>query len=370
MEDKKKRMIISLTICILSFMMMALSAWIVSFFTQNSIPYGLVMGNLNLSGLTLKEATDRIDAHYPNFIKDRNITIHMDEKTYMIPMDAIGIRLDKEKSFNAILGDSPFLQVYYRAQGIFRKTERKVEAILTYDEKLLEKKIVELKNKLDRLPQNAFILLKNEQIEKKQENFGFELFPDRMLQTMKVELQKGNIGPIMMKEGPNGEYQLQRPKASLQDLADVNAVIARSYTTLNQPAQLSAIKAAVKANNNIYIPKRDSKVDVHFPEYSFYYNLEEDGYRLKKYTPGINQVAATILDALMKAGVSKEELKFELDVDGPRYFPDIQRIKITGPTGDFKFKNQGDSSLVIISQIKEDILEVAILGKKRISNPK
>jgi hypothetical protein len=149
----------------------------------------------------------------------------------------------------------------------------------------------------------------------------------------------------------------------MADLDEINGIVGKARTTTERGEILLDATAASNAINAVYIPKRDIKNNLRPPEFSFYKCLEDNGVKVTKYKRGINQVVSTMYAALVKTGINLKDIDIVADLDGYAYYPNVKRIKVTGSMVDFKFRNNTDSPLIIMSQVKDDGVEVYFLGK-------
>lgn len=358
-------LIISSVVLLLTLIVVVLGSYIVSFFSTGSIPDGVKLGELSLGGLTLKDANKNIDDYFPDYIKKRSVTLSIDGKTYIIPMEDINVRLDKDGTMNKILGKSKYERVIVSIKGIFEKKERLVEPIYDCDEKLLALKIYEIKGKTDRVPMDANIFMKDDKIEKKPEIMGLELAAENSTKTIKAQLKNGNIGPIFLNPGTNADFRLVAPLATMAKMDEIDGIIGKGTTLIEDEEKLESIKLAAKAINGVLITKKETKDNVKPAEFSFYKFLENDGFKVTKYNAGVNQVASTLYAALIKTGFSTKDIDIVADLEAAEYNPSIKRIKVTGTISDFKFRNNMDSSMLIKAMVQDERVIVYILGKMK-----
>ena len=362
--DKKVILINSLIVLFLSFFVVMVGVYIVSFFAAASIPYGVHLGELNLGEKTIKDATNLIDEYFPDFIKKRSVTVSIEGKTFIIPMEDINLHLDKQESMNRILGKSKFERLRVRVKGIFGREKRIVAPVFTCDEKLLSLKIIEMKGKMDKASLDATLFMKGEVVEKKPEIVGIEMSLENTVNTITKNLENGVIGPIILKAGANLDYKIVLPQATMDIIQDITGVIGKGISDINDLERMESIKLASKAINGIFIGARNGKESVKPAEFSFYKSLEDAGLVVTQYNPGVNQVASTMYSALIKSGCSSKDMDIIADIDAAEYQPNMKRIKVSGTLADFKYRNNTDTPIVIKSDVKDRSIVVYILGKK------
>jgi vancomycin resistance protein YoaR len=281
-------------------------------------------------------------------------------------MDEISVRLNKAESINDIMQDKGIKRVFAVARGIFVRKKQTVNPFLYCDESLLKNKLSELKTQIDRLPRDAYaIILQNDVVEKKPEVYGVEINIDKSLNTIKEELRNGNIGPISLRVGTAADYRLIRPRATMSDIDEINAVIGSAQTSITDYSSMNMLKLASKAINNVFIPKNDSAKTKRIPpEFSFYKFLQQEGYKMQKYNQGVNQVASTLYQALLDSDFEEKDIYKVIDNARGRIDSTQKQVKVIDKEIDFKFKNNNKYPMLIISNIKDSLVSVYILGKR------
>ncbi len=332
--------------------------------TSTIYPHVTVEG-IDVHDLKPEEAQKRLEAHLETQLEDRYLTLTFGEKEWSIPYKELGFHYFYEEVLDEAMGYGRNGSVVNRLNEI--KGLRESPAHLTlrfgYDDALLEKLIQDIEEEIFMSPHPAAIERVGDEFVVEPEQLGRELDKEKTKEMAHRVLIGETDEPIMLAVEEINVY----PTAT--DLNQIETVISEFSTTFNAGAigRTENLKQGSNSIDGILL----------LPEQEFSFNdttgprIASAGYQeapvilMGELVPGIGggicQVSTTLYNAVVRADLDiVERSNHSLPVS---YVPRGQDATVAFNSIDFKFKNNLQSPIFLVSEVQGNQIQVKIYGK-------
>ena len=359
---KKLKIAILLSLLIVSFDNVVLSN-AVGF--EGKIHKNIYVRDIDISNLTREEAKNKIN----KIIESNNsFILNLSENKYVFLKEDIDVDYNVDDLIETAygIGRNEGIISNIKTIGNLRLGKKIIlDYRITYDEKKLNKYLMELNKKIYKKPKNATIRINNGQIIITKEKNGYKLNKDKLKNTLVEKIVNMDcseeIIPIIT----------IKPVYLYEDLSKIDTVLGRFETYFNSKNydRVNNIKLASDATSNILLNEGEV--------FSFNSNIQNSdiGKYLKEAPVIINgksekgrgggmcQVSSTIYNAALYSGMSIISVRNH-SIPSP-YIEKGRDATVSGGIIDLKFKNNYKTPVYIYNQVMGNKIVCTIYGNKR-----
>ena len=359
---KKLKIAILLSLLIVSFDNVVLSN-AVGF--EGKIHKNIYVRDIDISNLTREEAKNKIN----KIIESNNsFILNLSENKYVFLKEDIDVDYNVDDLIETAygIGRNEGIISNIKTIGNLRLGKKIIlDYRITYDEKKLNKYLMELNKKIYKKPKNATIRINNGQIIITKEKNGYRLNKDKLKNTLVEKIVNMDcseeIIPIIT----------IKPVYLYEDLSKIDTVLGRFETYFNSQNynRSTNIKLAASATTNILLNQGEV--------FSFNSNIQNSdiGKYLKEAPVIINgksekgrgggmcQVSSTIYNAALYSGMSIISVRNH-SIPSP-YIEKGRDATVSGGIIDLKFKNNYKTPVYIYNQVMGNKIVCTIYGNKR-----
>ena len=359
---KKLKIAILLSLLIVSFDNVVLSN-AVGF--EGKIHKNIYVRDIDISNLTREEAKNKIN----KIIESNNsFILNLSENKYVFLKEDIDVDYNVDDLIETAygIGRNEGIISNIKTIGNLRLGKKIIlDYRITYDEKKLNKYLMELNKKIYKKPKNATIRRNNGQIIITKEKNGYKLNKDKLKNTLVKKIVNMDcseeIIPIIT----------IKPVYLYEDLSKIDTVLGRFETYFNSQNynRSTNIKLAASATTNILLNQGEV--------FSFNSNIQNSdiGKYLKEAPVIINgksekgrgggmcQVSSTIYNAALYSGMSIISVRNH-SIPSP-YIEKGRDATVSGGIIDLKFKNNYKTPVYIYNQVMGNKIVCTIYGNKR-----
>lgn len=363
--------IIIFLVIIVSFSTISALATSMAFMVTDKIYSGVIIGDIAVGGLTVKEAESKIKSAIKPKLKEALINLNYKEDNWVVNADEIDLVIDyhelAQQAFNVGRRGNVFQQLkerYITINGGYR-----IPLVPIYNGNKLQLIIDKIVNEIDFLPRNAELVLAGGKVHVVSDKIGQKVNTSQLIEMINNKLQQGF--PIDL-EIPVNEVA---PKIKTTDVEKIDTVIAM-YTTqfdLNNLNRVRNVSLAAKSINGTLLRSGEvlsfnAIVGPRLEEFGYKEApVFVDGKLVPDWGGGVCQVSSTLYNAALLADMSIEERTSHFRPPG--YVPLGQDATVADNLLDFKFKNSLSESVYILSSINDNNLTVYILSSSNIKQP-
>lgn len=326
------------------------------------LPAGVKIAGVSVGGLTKAEAVDRLTAVFPAAAMQRTITVENGKRHWLLATAEMGIRYDYTESVADIIASTA-----KQGSGLLDKLQAQVRKSdyplrVSYNVRRMQSFLNEIYRQTYIPPRDASILYHDGRITVQAEHTGRVLNRGLTKQQIVRKINTGDSSPV------RAVIQTVKPRVNRQDLAAIDTDLAVYVTrfTGSLPNRINNIRVAAGYLNGAVI----------LPDEVFSFN-DRTGERIAangfKTAPqisnsqlvsgtggGVCQVATTLYNAGLLAGLTVvERTHHSLPVN---YVPVGMDATVAGTQVDLKFKNNFANPVCIVTEIREGMLIIRILG--------
>ncbi len=299
---------------------------------------------------------------HTNNIKNNFILIkYANHNEFKINFDEIGLQINCDNLLTYISNINKTNPYKTAIINNFTLKKKYTYPEITINQNYLNNKLLVLASLINTPVIDADIALINNKIVKHHEAVGQKLNTALLASKIYNELKYNLNITIDLNAPDNGLVDTLHPKISESDLSQINQVIAKSTSKIS-PYEFESVRFASMAVNKVLVAPYPKNNEIN-TEFSFNKCLQTFDGIVKYNNEGYNQVASEIFNALLKCGISKDEMVFfknpKNSITYEKYYPEI---KILGNNLDFKFKNTKKHPIIIFTSILKDNLNVYIAG--------
>ena len=359
---KKLKIAILLSLLIVSFDNVVLSN-AVGF--EGKIHKNIYVRDIDISNLTREEAKNKIN----KIIESNNsFILNLSENKYVFLKEDIDVDYNVDDLIETAygIGRNEGIISNIKTIGNLRLGKKIIlDYRITYDEKKLNKYLMELNKKIYKKPKNATIRINNGKIIITKEKNGYKLNKDKLKNTLVEKIVNMDcseeIIPIIT----------IKPVYLYEDLSKIDTVLGRFETYFNSQNynRSTNIKLAASATTNILLNQGEV--------FSFNSNIQNSdiGKYLKEAPVIINgksekgrgggmcQVSSTIYNAALYSGMSIISVRNH-SIPSP-YIEKGRDATVSGGIIDLKFKNNYKTPVYIYNQVMGNKIVCTIYGNKR-----
>lgn len=329
---------------------------------------GIIIANINVSNMSIKEAKVKLDAKIKALIK-RSLKIHVGSEEVTIPLQQLGFVLTADKALGQAYQVGRTGSVFYKAyEKAWPRKVIRYELTESWDDKKLKDTLNEYLRRFNKPTEDAgFIITDDNRMEIKKEVPGSMIDIPALGRaiTQQDVLQNNVITARMIPD--------KSPKITAAQLENqkVTGLIA-SYTTYFDPnlaGRTVNIRLAAKALDKVVIK----------PGKTFSFNntvgprTVEKGYQEAiiiengAFVPGLGggvcQVSSTLYNVVLMANLKvTERTKHSLPVT---YVPPGKDATVAYPDIDLKFVNNSGGYLFIRTKVASSSLTIDMYGKSQ-----
>ena len=359
---KKLKIAILLSLLIVSFDNVVLSN-AVGF--EGKIHKNIYVRDIDISNLTREEAKNKIN----KIIESNNsFILNLSENKYVFLKEDIDVDYNVDDSIETAygIGRNEGIISNIKTIGNLRLGKKIIlDYRITYDEKKLNKYLMELNKKIYKKPKNATIRINNGQIIITKEKNGYKLNKDKLKNTLVEKIVNMDcseeIIPIIT----------IKPVYLYEDLSKIDTVLGRFETYFNSQNynRSTNIKLAASATTNILLNQgevfsfnsniQNSNISKYLKEAPVIINGKSE----KGRGGGMCQVSSTIYNAALYSGMSIISVRNH-SIPSP-YIEKGRDATVSGGIIDLKFKNNYKTPVYIYNQVMGNKIVCTIYGNKR-----
>ena len=359
---KKLKIAILLSLLIVSFDNVVLSN-AVGF--EGKIHKNIYVRDIDISNLTREEAKNKIN----KIIESNNsFILNLSENKYVFLKEDIDVDYNVDDLIETAygIGRNEGIISNIKTIGNLRLGKKIIlDYRITYDEKKLNKYLMELNKKIYKKPKNATIRINNGQIIITKEKNGYKLNKDKLKNTLVEKIVNMDcseeIIPIIT----------IKPVYLYEDLSKIDTVLGRFETYFNSQNynRSTNIKLAASATTNILLNQgevfsfnsniQNSNISKYLKEAPVIINGKSENGR----GGGMCQVSSTIYNAALYSGMSIISVRNH-SIPSP-YIEKGRDATVSGGIIDLKFKNNYKTPVYIYNQVMGNKIVCTIYGNKR-----
>lgn len=359
---KKLKIAILLSLLIVSFDNVVLSN-AVGF--EGKIHKNIYVRDIDISNLTREEAKNKIN----KIIESNNsFILNLSENKYVFLKEDIDVDYNVDDLIETAygIGRNEGIISNIKTIGNLRLGKKIIlDYRITYDEKKLNKYLMELNKKIYKKPKNATIRINNGQIIITKEKNGYKLNKDKLKNTLVEKIVNMDcseeIIPIIT----------IKPVYLYEDLSKIDTVLGRFETYFNSQNynRSTNIKLAASATTNILLNQgevfsfnsniQNSNISKYLKEAPVIINGKSE----KGRGGGMCQVSSTIYNAALYSGMSIISVRNH-SIPSP-YIEKGRDATVSGGIIDLKFKNNYKTPVYIYNQVMGNKVVCTIYGNKR-----
>lgn len=356
---------------ILLFTFVSLVAANTAFTVTDEIYHGVIVGDISVGGLSQEQAEKTLISIFEKRWKQPVITLTYKEEQWSIMAQDIGLTVDAvslaSKSFQVGRTGS-YLHQYKERYLCFNKGYE-IPLSIQFDHAKLINIIRTIATRINQDARNSQIQQAGNEIVVVPEVIGVIVDTQVMEKIITETLNKQLAAAI-----PIPVTQVL-PSIRTDQLKDINAVLASYSTEFNS--------GDTNRSQNIVLAARSINGLLVKPGQEFSFNqivgqrLAENGYKeapvfidgklVPDWGGGVCQVSSTLYNSVLLADLSVVERTSHFSP--PAYVPLGQDATVADNLLDFKFINNFNTNLYIVSDISGDLLTINIYGRKRDGAP-
>jgi vancomycin resistance protein YoaR len=346
------------------------------FTTYKKISYryfynGIYVDGINISGITkdnaIKKLQDGINLNY----QSKTIYLIYKDKKWPVPLDSIDYKLDFDATLEYAYSIGRKGSIMHRLKIINTINNKPINLILSakYDKNQLVEKLEIIKKDIDFLGISSTYNYNYGKINYTSDEVGRKLDVDINNKLIETHLLNRNFENIYL------IVKQIKPSISIADVKELEHVLA-SYTTnfnVNNYSRAYNIKLACqKINNYLLLPGEEFSMDLVLGPRTTAHGFMEAPIIMKNSVVqgtggGVCQVASTLYNAVLLSMLQvTSRINHSIALN---YVPPGQDATISEGYIDFKFKNNRDYTVCIVSEVVKGNLTIKIIGRKRSGDP-
>jgi len=334
---------------------------------NDTIFKGVYIDGYDVSGMTEDEAYEEIrkalDLKFSNVI----INLKYDDYIYKLPLKESGcVFLINEAVRKAFLtGREGNILKRFKDVSISILSGTNISPGVMCNREIIGERLLKIKEQIDRPCKNAGVTVKNNNVIFIEEEKGYNLDIEKNIDMITQNLLQKNFDTIIML------IDEKLPDIKYNDICEIKDILSSFRTHFNKSYYNRAnnIKLACnKLNNSIILPGSIFSVDSTLGP-----RTKEAGYLdapiifngelIQGAGGGICQVTSTLYGAVLRAGLEiVERTPHSMTLS---YVEPGQDATIVENAIDFKFRNNLDYALCIITEVMEGDMTISVLGRKK-----
>lgn len=353
---------------IIFFILLSLVVTNTAFMVTDKIYSGVVVGDISVGGLSIREAEDKIRNSVEWRIANASITMKYNDEHWKFAADDIELIVDAaelaRQAFNIGRQGSIFQQL--RERYITINSGYKIPLFFTFNHEKFQSITSDMFKQIERKPCDAKIILSGSKLIKKSSENGRKVDMDRLIVLLQTNLN----------EGVSAQFSIPvidiEPKIKTSDLEEIDSIMTM-YTTqfdsTNEDRVQNIVLASKSISDTLLRPGEVFSFNHHVGA-----RIAEHGYReapvmvdgrvITDFGGGVCQVSSTLYNAILLADLKIEERTSHFRPPG--YVPIGQDATVADHLLDLKFKNVLPHNVYILSEVYDGNITIYVLGK---SNP-
>lgn len=340
---------------------------------KNLIYKGISINRIDVSLLNREEAIDKIYKYIEDINESRNVKVQVDEKSYEITFNELGVRENVEEVVDMALlcGKKDGLIGGYR--NVKKGINREFYTLTTLEEENFNKFLKKIEKEQNKSAINATIDHEWNGFITTPHEIGRKIDKEELNKSIREAIDKSiDDDDIIVNVRFNKEY----PKIMEEDLKSINTKIA-SYTT-------SFINSSFGRCRNIELAAKyiDNAVVMPGDEFSFnkvvgattpgkgfaYAKVIKNGAFVDEIGGGVCQVSSTLYNAILKSNLVITERRNHSKIIS--YVPMGQDAMISYGVSDLKFKNNFDYPILIEAIVQNKEITFNIFSNEEDREPR
>ncbi|MDR3563510.1 MAG: VanW family protein [Negativicutes bacterium] len=336
-----------------------------SFSVTDEIYNGVRVGNIDVGGLTIPGAENKIAAVFRERTQQQPITLTYKNEVWTIAAEDIDLEIDAaelaRQAYAVGRSGNSFNQLQEKYLAINRGHQ--IPLTPSYNSQKLQALVVNIASKIDKTPQNASIAYVKSNVTVEPEASGYKVDTAKTIAdfTAKLETNITFSIPLTVNE--------IIPNIQARDLEGIDGIVS-SYSTQFDPSDQNRSQNVALASKNVngVLVKRgevfsfNTYVGPRLAQYG--YKIAPvfiNGKLLPDWGGGVCQVSSTLYNAALLADLTIEERTSHYRPPG--YVPLGQDATVADNQLDFRFKNSSSHNIYVSSEIIGNQLTVLIFGK-------
>ncbi|MCX7748183.1 MAG: VanW family protein [Clostridia bacterium] len=350
----KKSIIISVIIFAQALLAVAAGFVVLSFKVSDRALPKTFVSSIDLGGLSREEASLKVSKWFESDVENNEFIVKYKDESMHVKLNEIDAKLDLKATMDKAFkyGGGTLISL---ANGYFVPNKKGVTPELTVNESKLAQKLELFSKRVYKEPKDADVNLIEGEIVKIPEVDGIVLDVGKAVEKVKKGISSGTNNTIDL-EVNEGIVQKISPKFKLEDIEDVEEIIADFATEIMPGQDPFYMRIAAKAMNKVILPSVDTW-------FSFNHYLGELNGIMYQNNESYNQVVSTLNAALIKAGV--KSIKVTHNKAPVDYIEPGLDAVVFGKTTDYQFLNDLGQTIIIFAKVKDNQVVVSIAGKKK-----
>lgn len=366
----KKTVIFIFTIVVFSFIAF------ISINTFNKLSYnyfykGIFIDGVNVSGLTKEQAMERLQSERSRIHYDQNIILKYNNKIWILPLKNLNYQFDLETTINNAykIGREGTRLDRLKTIKSIEKTPINLILSVNYNNEKLTNMLLKIKKEIDFLAKSSTYNYNYGRIMYTSDIEGrnFDIEENRRL--IASHLMNRNYCEITLIVSP------VRPAITLEDVKYIKDVLASFTTTFNKNNYNRSHNielACKKINNYLLKPGEEFSMNSVLGPRTSQNGYMEAPIILKSSMVqgtggGVCQVASTLYNSVLMS-VLQVISRVNHSIP-PAYVPPSQDATIAEGYIDFRFKNNRDYTICIAADVRDNTVNIKIIGRKRDDDP-
>lgn len=329
--------------------------------SRQSVPTGVMVGDLSIGGMNYTNAVKAIEADYDNKFKLKSLQLKVgSEGTYEIPFSQIDVTVDGNATISSLRSINDISDVPAIFNSYFGHSKLELQPIIKFNESKLRLTLLEVSEKIYEAPTDAVIRYENGSLVKSAETNGISMNVTNAVDVIRNQLSSNPWEAVKLNSAKNFELQSVAASTNLKDFDALQQILAEYTTTIIDNELSESIRLAADSINGVILSTTPE--GEYSPDFSFVDRLKTENAGFDNDNEGFDQVASTLYATLLSAGIpvdSITRLPHKLSVD---YIEPGLDAWISGSAGDLKFSNPFTHKMALFAQIEGDRLKVVIAG--------
>jgi len=332
---------------------------------------GVKVGNIDVGGLSKKEAQKKLDAAFYEQTKQEALILTYKDQKWNIAAQEIDLTINSEGLANKAfaVGRSGNILKQLKEKFVTLHSGYSIPLDLSYNNDKLLDIILQIAASINQDPQKATLL---------RSNHDFTIISERIGLAVDIEATMAAVSTKLLQKLPTTislPVNETVPEVTRRDLEGIEGIIG-SYSTqfdATNPNCTTNIKLATQSITDILVRKNavfsfNQLVGLRLADYGYKETpVFINGKLVPEWDGGVCQVSSTLYNAVLLADLGIEERTSHFRPPG--YVPLGQDAAVADNQLDFKFKNTSSNNIYITAEVKYGQLTVYIYGKCQLNAP-
>lgn len=332
---------------------------------------GVKVESLDISGKTLAEAKDMVTQKYGTAILKKNISIKTPLKTYPLDYTKINARYNVDEVVSEAFNYGKSLSLYERYKLINKPVSKTINLKFVYDPKPLNLLISNIKQEIDKDPENGSISMVGGKFKIIPDKKGSKLMDDKLEKEILSKINGDIDGPNILVEADIEPVLANITKEKLQTINTKLSSFSSDFTSSSE-GRSTNITLATKSINGTFLMPGDSfsfngKVGQRTAAKGYQPAPVDIGTKVgSDYGGGICQVSTSLYNAVIRANIKSTERNHHSIPS--TYIPLGMDATVDWGTLDYKFTNTLEYPVFIESIVKNKILTFNVYSNSSLTN--